>query len=125
MVDPPMRAAERIPGSWGSSLTREGGPGAAIKHRGSVEEFETIVIGGQADRRRHYLEGRRVFVILDANEQIGGSWQPHLSSLRLFTPALRRRRLAVCPRLVVSTPRETVSPRLMTVELCGLDSVDR
>ena len=57
----------------------------------SVEEFETIVIGGgQAGLAvGFYLKkGGESFVILDANEQIGGSWRTRTwSSLRLFTPA--------------------------------------
>jgi putative flavoprotein involved in K+ transport len=57
----------------------------------SVEEFETIVIGGgQAGLAVGYYlkKGGRSFVILDANEQIGGSWRTRTwSSLRLFTPA--------------------------------------
>jgi putative flavoprotein involved in K+ transport len=56
-----------------------------------VERFDTIVIGGgQAGLAvGYYLKkhGRR-FVILDANEQIGGSWRTRTwTSLRLFTPA--------------------------------------
>jgi putative flavoprotein involved in K+ transport len=57
----------------------------------SVQEFETIVIGGgQAGLAvAYYLKkGGGSFVILDANEQIGGSWRTRTwSSLRLFTPA--------------------------------------
>src|SRR5438094_2444105 len=57
----------------------------------SVEEFETIVIGGgQAGLAVGYYlkKGGRSFVILDANEQIGGSWRTRTwTSLRLFTPA--------------------------------------
>ena len=56
-----------------------------------VEQFDTIVIGGgQAGLSVGYYlkkQGRR-FVILDANEQIGGSWRTRTwTSLRLFTPA--------------------------------------
>ena len=56
-----------------------------------IEEFETIVIGGgQAGLSVGYYlkkEGGS-FVILDANEQIGGSWRTRTwNSLRLFTPA--------------------------------------
>jgi putative flavoprotein involved in K+ transport len=56
-----------------------------------VERFDTIVIGGgQAGLSLGYYlkkHGRR-FVILDANEQIGGSWRTRTwASLRLFTPA--------------------------------------
>jgi putative flavoprotein involved in K+ transport len=56
-----------------------------------VERFNTIVIGGgQAGLSLGYYlkkHGQR-FVILDANEQIGGSWRTRTwNSLRLFTPA--------------------------------------
>jgi putative flavoprotein involved in K+ transport len=56
-----------------------------------VETFETIVIGGgQAGLSVGYhlqKRGQR-FVILDANERIGGSWRTRTwDSLRLFTPA--------------------------------------
>ncbi len=68
---------------------------AAIDSRAAaaprVEEFETIVIGGgQAGLAvGYYLQKRGgSFVILDANERIGGSWRTRAwSSLRLFTPA--------------------------------------
>src|SRR2546422_4408694 len=57
----------------------------------SVENFDTIVIGGgQAGLSvGYYLKKQgRPFVILDANEQIGGSWRTRTwASLRLFTPA--------------------------------------
>jgi putative flavoprotein involved in K+ transport len=57
----------------------------------AVEEFETIVIGGgQAGLSIGYFLkqlGQR-FVILDANERIGGAWRTRTwDSLRLFTPA--------------------------------------
>ena len=56
-----------------------------------VEQFDTVVVGGgQAGLSAgYYLKklGRR-FVILDANERIGGSWRTRTwDSLRLFTPA--------------------------------------
>ena len=68
---------------------------AAIEKRGaadaSVEELDTIVIGGgQAGLSvGYYLKKQgRPFVILDANERIGGSWRTRTwHSLRLFTPA--------------------------------------
>src|SRR6266480_7540662 len=68
---------------------------AAVENRReairSVEMFDTIVIGGgQAGLAvGYYLKKRgRSFVILDANERIGGSWRTRTwSSLRLFTPA--------------------------------------
>jgi putative flavoprotein involved in K+ transport len=57
----------------------------------SVEKYETIIIGGgQAGLSvGYYLKKRgRPFVILDANERIGGSWRTRTwNSLRLFTPA--------------------------------------
>jgi putative flavoprotein involved in K+ transport len=57
----------------------------------ATETFDTIVIGGgQAGLSVGYYLKRqgRSFVILDANEQVGGSWQTRTwSSLRLFTPA--------------------------------------
>jgi putative flavoprotein involved in K+ transport len=57
----------------------------------SVEHFETIVIGGgQAGLSLGYYLKKlgRPFVILDANERIGGSWRTRTwTSLRLFTPA--------------------------------------
>jgi putative flavoprotein involved in K+ transport len=57
----------------------------------SVEHFDTIVIGGgQAGLSvGYYLKKQgRPFVILDANERIGGSWRTRTwTSLRLFTPA--------------------------------------
>jgi len=56
-----------------------------------AEKFETIVIGGgQAGLSVGYYlkQSGRPFVILDANEQIGGSWRTRTwDSLRLFTPA--------------------------------------
>src|SRR6266478_9519350 len=57
----------------------------------STEKFETIVIGGgQAGLAVGYFLKKHggSFVILDANEQIGGSWRTRTwNSLRLFTPA--------------------------------------
>jgi putative flavoprotein involved in K+ transport len=57
----------------------------------ATETFDTIVIGGgQAGLSVGYYLKRQggSFVILDANEQIGGSWRTRTwSSLRLFTPA--------------------------------------
>ena len=58
---------------------------------GERERVETVVVGGgQAGLAvGHELKThRRSFVILDANERIGGSWRTRTwSSLRLFTPA--------------------------------------
>jgi putative flavoprotein involved in K+ transport len=57
----------------------------------SSEYLETVIIGGcQAGLSVGYhlkKLGRRPFVILDANEQIGDSWRKRWDSLRLFTPA--------------------------------------
>jgi putative flavoprotein involved in K+ transport len=57
----------------------------------SVETFETVIIGGgQAGLAvGYYLKKQRgSFVILDANDRIGGSWRTRTwDSLRLFTPA--------------------------------------
>jgi putative flavoprotein involved in K+ transport len=68
---------------------------AAIKSSGDdaarVEKFDTVVIGGgQAGLAVGYYLKKRggSFVILDANDRIGGSWRTRTwSSLRLFTPA--------------------------------------
>src|SRR5512132_1173150 len=58
---------------------------------GAVETFDTIVIGGgQAGLSLGYYLKKNggSFVILDANERIGGSWRTRAwDSLRLFTPA--------------------------------------
>jgi putative flavoprotein involved in K+ transport len=55
------------------------------------EQFETIIIGGgQAGLSVGYYLKKHggSFVILDANERIGGSWRTRTwNSLRLFTPA--------------------------------------
>src|SRR6185295_12746665 len=57
----------------------------------ATEAFDTIVIGGgQAGLAAGYYLKRSggSFVILDANERIGGSWRTRTwNSLRLFTPA--------------------------------------
>jgi putative flavoprotein involved in K+ transport len=56
-----------------------------------TETFETIVIGGgQAGLSVGYYLKRlgRPFLILDANDRVGGSWRTRTwDSLRLFTPA--------------------------------------
>jgi putative flavoprotein involved in K+ transport len=71
--------------------TQEAARDSRSESAAATEKFETIVIGGgQAGLAVGYYlkkEGRS-FVILDANEQIGGSWRTRTwSSLRLFTPA--------------------------------------
>jgi cation diffusion facilitator CzcD-associated flavoprotein CzcO len=57
----------------------------------ATERFDTIVIGGgQAGLAMgyHLKKQGRPFVVLDANERIGGSWRTRTwHSLRLFTPA--------------------------------------
>lgn len=59
--------------------------------RARVEHFATVVVGGgQAGLSvGYYLKKQgRPFVILDANDRIGGSWRTRTwNSLRLFTPA--------------------------------------
>jgi putative flavoprotein involved in K+ transport len=64
---------------------------ATEDRQAGVEHFETIVIGGgQAGLSLGYYLKQlgRPFVILDANERIGGSWRTRTwNSLRLFTPA--------------------------------------
>jgi putative flavoprotein involved in K+ transport len=62
-----------------------------IRPEPGLERFDTIIIGGgQAGLAvGYYLKKQgRSFVILDANERIGGSWRTRTwDSLRLFTPA--------------------------------------
>src|SRR6059058_5360051 len=69
------------------ATTIDAGSDASLK----VEKFDSIVIGGgQAGLAVGYYlkKDGRSFVILDANEQIGGSWRTRTwNSLRLFTPA--------------------------------------
>src|SRR5213080_1087735 len=69
------------------ATTIDAGPDASLK----VEKFDSIVIGGgQAGLAVGYylMKHGGSFVILDANEQIGGSWRTRTwNSLRLFTPA--------------------------------------
>src|SRR6266566_2083051 len=71
--------------------TQEAAIGSSGEAIASTEIFETIVIGGgQAGLAvGYYLKKQgRPFVILDANERIGGSWRTRTwASLRLFTPA--------------------------------------
>jgi len=59
------------------------------KPESAVQHFETVVVGGgQAGLSLGYYLKRlgRPFVILDANERIGGSWRTRTwDSLRLFT----------------------------------------
>ena len=65
--------------------------GAVSLTEAATERFDTIVIGGgQAGLAMgyHLKKQGRPFVILDANERIGGSWRTRTwHSLRLFTPA--------------------------------------
>ena len=54
------------------------------------ERFDTVVVGaGQAGLSAgyHLKRAGRSFVILDANDRIGGSWRKRYDSLRLFTPS--------------------------------------
>ena len=54
------------------------------------ERFDTVVVGaGQAGLSAgyHLKRAGRSFVILDANDRIGGSWRTRYDSLRLFTPS--------------------------------------
>ena len=54
------------------------------------ERFDTVVVGaGQAGLSAgyHLKEAGRSFVILDANDRIGGSWRTRYDSLKLFTPS--------------------------------------
>lgn len=54
--------------------------------------YDTIVIGaGQAGLSAGYHLAQRgqTFVILDANDQIGGTWLHRWDSLKLFTPSIR------------------------------------
>ena len=73
--------------------TYEDGRGSLAE--AATERFDTIVIGGgQAGLAMgyHLKKQGRPFVILDANERIGGSWRTRTwHSLRLFTPARVRR----------------------------------
>jgi putative flavoprotein involved in K+ transport len=56
----------------------------------STQRLETVIVGGgQAGLAVGYHLARRdrPFVILDANQRIGGAWRARWDSLRLFTPA--------------------------------------
>lgn len=55
-----------------------------------TERIDTVVVGGgQAGLVTGYYlsQQHRPFVILDANDRIGGGWRSRWDSLRLFTPA--------------------------------------
>jgi putative flavoprotein involved in K+ transport len=57
-----------------------------------AQQFDTIVIGaGQAGLAAgHHLARRgKPFVILDAEDRVGGSWLNRWDSLKLFTPSIR------------------------------------
>jgi putative flavoprotein involved in K+ transport len=59
---------------------------------GNQTTYDTIVIGaGQAGLAAGYHLAQRgePFVILEADERVGGSWLHRWDSLRLFTPAMR------------------------------------
>jgi len=54
------------------------------------EQFDTVIVGaGQAglSAAYHLKKWGRSFVIVDANDRIGGSWRNRYDSLRLFTPS--------------------------------------
>ena len=54
------------------------------------ERFDTVVVGaGQAGLSAgyHLKRASRSFLILDANDRIGGSWRTRYDSLKLFTPS--------------------------------------
>jgi putative flavoprotein involved in K+ transport len=54
------------------------------------ERLDTVVVGaGQAGLSAgyHLKRAGRSFVILDANDRIGGSWRKRYDSLKLFTPS--------------------------------------
>ena len=64
--------------------------GRGRRSAGSMERFETVIIGGgQAGLSVGYRLAKRgrSFVILEANGRIGDSWRKRWDSLRLFTPA--------------------------------------
>ena len=77
----------------------------------STEEFDTVVIGGgQAGLSvGYYLKKRgRSFVILDANDRIGGSWRTRTwNSLRLFTPLVT----TGCPAGAIPVQVGRIRPR--------------
>jgi putative flavoprotein involved in K+ transport len=63
---------------------------SAMYKRHTATQIQTMVIGGgQAGLTAGYhLKKRNLpFLILDANEHIGGAWRNRWDSLRLFTPA--------------------------------------
>jgi putative flavoprotein involved in K+ transport len=75
-----------VPAAYGRPTTIE----EVDNVSGTTERFETVIIGGgQAGLAAGYRLAKRglSFVILDANERIGGSWLSRWDSLRLFTPA--------------------------------------
>src|SRR5207245_3664723 len=88
---PPYRRAQDMRRGGTVMATQERARSTRENARADVEHFDTIVIGGgQAGLAvGYYLKKQgRSFVILDANERIGGSWRTRTwTSLRLFTPA--------------------------------------
>ena len=54
------------------------------------ERIETVIVGGGQSGLAvgyHLARRERPFVILDANDQVGDSWQKRWDALRVFTPA--------------------------------------
>src|ERR1043166_5976169 len=86
-----MRARRRPPTVEPSQRRCDMATAAATIEEQKTTHFETIVVGGgQAGLSLGYYLKQlgRPFVILDANERIGGSWRTRTwDSLRLFTPA--------------------------------------
>ncbi len=76
----------------------------------SEERFDTVVIGaGQAGLAiGHYLARQRSdFVIVDAGDRVGQSWDARWDSLRLFTPA----HFTHLPGLRFPGPRRRLPPK--------------
>lgn len=80
-----------------------------------MQHYQTIIIGGGQSGlaagyflKQYHLD----FVILDANEQIGGSWQHYYDSLKLFSPA----RYSELPGLHFSGDRDREPTRLEVID---------